>query len=84
MADFITNFTANSTAIDILPDKHSVDSCVIQALAANIIVNIGATAAVGAGETIFADTSATFGNLLGRRVSVYAAGATSGSLRQEI
>lgn len=80
----ITNGTADTTATDALAAGHNYDAVVIQALANNIIVNIDANAAVGAGETVFANTSATFTNLKGRRVSVYAASATSYSIREEI
>lgn len=84
MADFITNHTVTSTASDILPDGHAVDSCVIQALANDIVINIGADASATDGETIFADSSATFCNLGGRRVSAYAGSSTSVSLREEV
>lgn len=81
---FIHNFTATSTASDVLAEGHRVDSCVIQALANDIVVNIGDTASASAGETVFANTSATFTNILGRNISVYAASSTNGSLREEI
>lgn len=73
MPTYIVNDTidAGSTAQDALAEGHNYISIVIQAIAADLRVNVGANASATAGETVFADTSSTFTALTGQRVSVW-------------
>lgn len=83
MATYIINGTiaANNTAEDILPANNNFIAVVIQAIGADLRVNVDANASASAGETIFADTSATFTNLTGKRISAYGAMGTAYSIR---
>lgn len=73
MATYIVNGTiaAGSTAQDAVAAGHNYISVVIQAIAADLRVNVGADASGTAGETVFADTSSTFTMLNGQRISVW-------------
>lgn len=75
MPAYIVNGTiaAGSTAQDAIDAGHNYISIVIQAIAADLRVNVGANASGTAGETVFADTSSTFTALSGQRVSVWSA-----------
>ena len=73
MPAYIVNGTiaAGSTAQNAIAEGHNYISIVIQAIAADLRVMVGADASATIGETVFADTSSTFTALSGQRVSVW-------------
>ena len=73
MATYIVNGTIQdaSTAQDAVAAGNNYISVVIQAIGGDLRVNVGADASGSAGETVYEDTSSTFTQLNGQRISVW-------------
>lgn len=80
----IINGTATSTPSDAISDGHNLMNAYIVAEAADIHVNIGATAGAAAGQLVKSGTGALFSNLQGKRVSIHCATSTAYSLRDAL
>ena len=80
----ILNGTATNPAADAIASGHNYAAIVFRAEGGDIVFNIDATAAVGAGEVVKADTAATINDLNGRRLSVFATAPTTYSIREAL
>lgn len=69
------SITAGGTAQNAIAEGHAFNSVVFQNVSdEDMTVAVGATAAAGTtGEVVYARTSATFTNLVGKRLSVVSA-----------